>query len=209
MTQTLHYTPGLLAALAVFAFASSATPGPNNLMLMASGANFGMRRTLPHFAGVVVGFCFLIFCVGAGLGGLFKAYPALRQLLTVAGGLYLLYLAWTLATANGIGAKEGASKPMGFWQAFAFQWVNPKAWAMALTAVTTLLPRENSLADLGVASLLFATINAPCVAGWAGFGLALRRYLDRPRVLRAFNLSMAVLLVASMYPMVRELMAAR
>lgn len=207
MTTTLHYTPELLAALAVFAFASSATPGPNNLMLMASGANFGMRRTGPHFAGVVIGFCLLIFCVGVGLGGLFTAYPLLRQVLTVAGLVYLLYLAWKLATAKGIGAKESAGKPMGFWQAVAFQWVNPKAWAMALTAVTTLLPRQNSLADLGVASLVFAAINAPCVASWAGFGLALRRYLDRPRVLKAFNLTMAALLLASMYPMLLELMA--
>lgn len=204
MTTTLHYTPELLAALAVFAFASSATPGPNNLMLMASGANFGMRRTGPHFAGVVIGSSLLIFCVGAGLGGLFAAYPALRRVLTLAGLAYLVYLAWKLATARGIGAKESPGKPMGFWQAVAFQWVNPKAWAMAVTAVT-LLPRQNTLADLCVGCLLFAAVNAPCVASWAGFGLALRRYLDRPRVLKAFNLTMAGLLLASTYPMVMEL----
>lgn len=207
MSATVTFTPDLLAALAVFAFASSITPGPNNLMLMASGANFGLRRTAPHYLGVVLGFAFLVLCVGVGLGGLFVAYPLLRHVLTLAGAAYLLYLAVTLARAKGIGGKEGTGRPMTFWQAVAFQWVNPKGWAMALTAATTFLPKNNTVGDVVVGALLFGAVNAPCVGAWAGCGVALRRVLDRPRVLRAFNITMALLLVASLYPLVLDLMA--
>lgn len=199
-------TPDLIAALAVFAAASSITPGPNNTMLMTSGANFGFRPTLPHLAGVVIGFMVLIVTVGLGLGGLFTAYPALHGVLTVVGAAYLFWLAWKIGTSKGIGTGKTGARPQRFWQAFAFQWVNPKAWAMALGAVTAYAPQQGYVANVLIVAAVFAAINLPCVASWTGFGLGLRRFLDRPAVLRAFNVTMALLLVASLIPSLLELL---
>lgn len=193
-------SPDLLAALAIFAFVSSITPGPNNTMLMASGANFGFRATLPHLAGVSLGFLILLAAVGLGLGGLFAAYPPLHDILALAGGLYLLWLAWKIANSSGLGGGKSAGKPQTFVQAALFQWVNPKAWAMAVGATATFAPRDNYVANILAIALLFTLINLPCVASWTGFGLALRRFLDRPAVLRGFNIVMALLLVASLIP---------
>ncbi len=202
-------TPELLAALALFAFVSSITPGPNNAMLMASGANFGFRATTPHLLGVSIGFFILVVAVGLGLGGLFSAYPELHDILAVAGGAYLLWLAWKIGTAKGISAGNGAGKPQTFLQAAAFQWVNPKAWAMALGAVTAYAPREHYVANILVVSLIFVAINLPCVMCWTGFGVGLRRFLDKPAVLRGFNIAMAVLLVVSLIPLALELIGPR
>jgi threonine/homoserine/homoserine lactone efflux protein len=199
-------TPDVAAALALFALASSITPGPNNAMLMASGANFGFRATGRHLAGVVVGFLVLVLVVGLGLGGVFSAYPVLHDALTLVGAVYLLWLAWKIATAKGIGSGAAGQRPLGFWQAFAFQWVNPKGWAMALGAVTAYAPRDGYVVNVIVVAVVFAAINLPCVAAWTGFGLALRRVLGQPRVLRLFNVSMGLLLAASLYPTLREVL---
>lgn len=198
-------TPELLAALALFAFVSSITPGPNNTMLMASGANFGFRASIPHLMGVSGGFFILVVAVGLGLGGLFSAYPELHDILSVVGGLYLLWLAWKIGTSKGLATSGGAGKPQTFLQAAAFQWVNPKAWAMALGAVTAYAPREHYVANILVVSLIFVAINLPCVMSWAGFGVGLRRFLDKPAVLRSFNIVMALLLVASLIPLALEM----
>lgn len=198
------FRPDLFAALLLFAFASSITPGPNNMMLMASGANFGLRRTLPHWAGVVVGFTLLLLAAGFGLGGLFGAYPVLHDILKWVGGGYLVYLAFRIATAGSLNAKGGgASRPMNFLEAVLFQAVNAKAWAMALGAATTYVPAEHYIGNLLVVIAVFVAVNAPCVALWLGCGVALKRYLDRPAVLRAFNISMATLLIVSLYPLFR------
>ena len=202
-------TPELLAALALFAFVSSITPGPNNTMLMASGANFGFRASIPHMSGVSGGFLLLVVAVGLGLGGLFAAYPELHDVLAVAGGLYLLWLAWKIATSSGLGMGETGARPQTFLQAAAFQWVNPKAWAMALGAVTAYAPRDGYVANILVVSVIFTAINLPCVASWTGFGVGLRRFLDRPAVLRAFNVGMALLLALSLLPVALELWGAR
>ena len=202
-------TPELLAALALFAFVSSITPGPNNTMLMASGANFGFRASIPHMMGVSGGFLLLVVAVGLELGGLFAAYPELHDVLAVAGGLYLLWLAWKIATSSGLGMGEAGARPQTFLQAAAFQWVNPKAWAMALGAVTAYAPRDGYVANILVVSVIFTAINLPCVASWTGFGVGLRRFLDRPAVLRAFNVGMALLLVLSLAPVALELWGAR
>lgn len=202
-------TPELLAALALFAFVSSITPGPNNTMLMASGANFGFRASIPHMMGVSGGFLLLVVAVGLGLGGLFAAYPELHDVLAVAGGLYLLWLAWKIATSSGLGMGEAGARPQTFLQAAAFQWVNPKAWAMALGAVTAYAPRDGYVANILLVSVIFTAINLPCVASWTGFGVGLRRFLDRPAVLRAFNVGMALLLVLSLLPVALELWGAR
>lgn len=198
-------TPQLLLALALFAFVSSITPGPNNTMLMASGANFGFRATVPHLSGVAIGFGVMVLAVGLGLGGLFIAFPRLHDVLAVAGGLYMIWLAWKIATAKGLGGGEGTGKPQTFWQAAAFQWVNPKAWAMAIGATTTYVPAEHYNLNILLVALVFMAVNGPCVAIWTGFGVGLRRFLDRPAILRTFNVTMAVLLLASLIPLVMEL----
>ena len=126
----------LLSALLVFCFVSSITPGPNNFMLLASGVNFGFRRSLPHLAGVAIGFLWLILAVGFGLGTLLTLFPPLHLGLKIAGGAYLLYLAWKIASARTLSdGKTAAARPMTFFQAVLFQWVNPKAWVMAVTAM--------------------------------------------------------------------------
>ena len=202
-------TPELLAGLCLFALATSLTPGPNNMMLLASGANFGFRLTLPHLLGVSMGFVLLVWIVGLGLGAVFAAYPPLHTVLQVLGGLYLVYLAWKIGTATGIGAGTGeAGQPMTFAQAAAFQWVNPKAWTMALGAATTYAPRAHYVVNILIVGLVFGVINLPCCGSWATLGTVMRRFLSRPGILRAFNAVMAALLLASLYPVAAELVGA-
>lgn len=193
----------LLTGLALFSFVSSITPGPNNLMLMASGANFGFRRTLPHMLGVGLGFTGMVTLVGLGLVGLFEAYPLSYDILKVVSVVYLMYLAWKIATSAAPAGSEVAQgaegKPITFLQAVLFQWVNPKAWTMALTALTVYAPSQNLGAVLLVAAV-FGLINLPCVSCWTLLGQQLQRLLTSRRRLVIFNVSMAVLLVASLYP---------
>ncbi|AQA17186.1 lysine transporter LysE [Halioglobus japonicus] len=193
----------LFAGLAMFSFVSSITPGPNNLMLMASGANFGLTRTLPHMAGVALGFTGMVVLVGLGLLGLFDAYPVSYAVLKVCSIAYLLYLAWKIATASsnpaGEESEESTGTPMTFVQAVLFQWVNPKAWTMALTALSVYAPDQSLLAVLLVAAV-FGAINLPCISVWTLAGLQLQRVLTSRRRLVAFNVSMALLLVVSLYP---------
>ena len=192
----------ILTGLAAFSFASSITPGPNNLMLMASGANYGFRRTIPHMLGVGIGFVFMVIMVGIGLVQVFNAIPASYLALKVVSVIYLLYLATRIATAAppGDDARE-AGKPFTFLQAAAFQWVNPKAWTMALTSVAVYAPSQSLLA-VGLVALVFGAINLPCVSLWTVLGEQLRHVLSNPRRLRVFNILMALLLVGSLYPVV-------
>lgn len=184
-------------ALAGFAFASSITPGPNNLMLMASGANFGFRRTVPHMLGISTGFGLMVFLVGIGLAQLFVTYPIIKQVMTVVSVIYMVWLAWKIATAASVGSGRETGQPFTFWQAAAFQWVNPKAWAMGLTAVTTYAYANTTTAMLVVA-LVFTAINLPSVSVWTVAGQQIKRVLSKPAQLRAFNVTMAGLLLASM-----------
>lgn len=187
-----------LAALAAFAFVSSITPGPNNLMLMSSGANFGFRRTIPHALGVGIGFTLMIILVGIGLMGLFDLIPALNTVLKVVSVAYLLWLAWKIANAGAPGDGESPrGRPMSFIQAALFQWVNPKAWSMALTAIALYAPDRNIAAVLFVAAI-FGIINLPSTSLWAVMGMALRGWLSNAWRLAAFNWTMAALLVGSL-----------
>lgn len=187
-----------LAALSAFALVSSITPGPNNMMLMASGANFGLRRTVPHALGVGIGFTLMIILVGVGLMGLFDLFPVLNIVLKVVSVVYLLWLAWKIAGAGAPGDGETPrGKPMSFFQAVMFQWVNPKAWSMALTAIALYAPDRNLLAILFVAAV-FGVINLPSTSLWAVMGVSLRGWLSSPARLRAFNWTMAALLVGSL-----------
>ena len=194
-------TPDLLIALAIFAFVSSITPGPNNLMLMASGANFGFRRTIPHMLGIGIGFVFMILLVGAGLIQIFDAYPVSHTILKIFSVAYLLYLAWKIANAAPAGSGETSGTPLTFLQAAAFQWVNPKAWTMGLTAITVYTP-DRSLEAILVVCLVFGLINLPAVSSWTVLGQQMARVLRNPRHLRMFNWLMAGFLVASLYPVV-------
>ncbi|MEM7222314.1 MAG: LysE family translocator [Pseudomonadota bacterium] len=189
----------LLTALAAFAFVTSITPGPNNLMLMASGANFGFRRTIPHMLGVGVGFVLMVILVGAGLVQIFERYPASYTALKLFSVVYLLYLAWKIARAAPPSAQERSGTPITFLQAALFQWVNPKAWAMALTAVSVYAPTQ-SLGAILLVAVVFGAINLPSVGSWTVLGQQMRRLLTKPAHLRAFNVVMALLLVASLYP---------
>ncbi|MBR2573801.1 MAG: LysE family translocator [Loktanella sp.] len=192
----------ILIALVGFAFASSVTPGPNNVMLMASGANYGLRRTVPHMLGISVGHAFMVFMVGVVLLGVFLTYPALNIVLKVVSAAYMLWLAWKIANAVPPEMKQVTGKPFTFLQAAAFQWVNPKAWFMATTAISAYAPQDRGLVlgSLMVAGI-FATTNLPAVTIWAWIGVQLRRWLGTARRLRVFNISMALLLVASLWPM--------
>lgn len=192
--------PQLLVAFATFAFVSSITPGPNNLMLIASGANFGLRRTIPHMLGIGIGFTVMMVLVGVGLIGLFDAVPASYTILKIVSVAYLLWLAWKIANAAAPGTRGRASgRPLTFLQAAAFQWVNPKAWTMALTAITVYAP-DRSLAAIGLVALVFGLINLPTVSTWTLIGQQMQKLLTDERRLQIFNWTMAALLVASLWP---------
>ena len=194
-------TQDILFALITFSFASSVTPGPNNLMLMASGANYGLRRTIPHMLGISLGHAFMVTMVGVVLLQVFLTYPVLNTVLKIVSVVYMLWLAWKIANAVPPEAKGVTGTPFTFLQAAAFQWVNPKAWFMAITAITNYAPKENGvLVGALTVAAIFAATNLPSVSVWAWMGVQLRRFLDTPRRLRVFNMSMATLLVASLYP---------
>ena len=188
-------------ALIAFAFVSSVTPGPNNFMLLASGVNFGFVRTVPHMCGIAAGFCSLLLGVGFGLGALLKSWLALTFGLKLAGGAYLLYLAWKIAGSRSLGQDQTAVRPISFFQAAAFQWVNPKAWMMGLTAMVLFTDPARPDLSVVLVALAFVLVNFPSVSVWAGFGTVLRRFLSDPVRLKWFNTIMAVLLVATLIPM--------
>lgn len=198
-------TAEMLLALVGFAFATSATPGPNNTMLLASGATFGLRRTIPHMVGICAGIVVMIVAVGLGLGAVFRAMPVLYNLLQVVGIVYLLVLAWRIARSGS--PKQGAQtrRPLGFLGAAAFQWVNPKAWVMVIAAVTAYAPEQHYLTNVLIVAGVLGAVCFLSITLWAGFGTALSRVLHRPRWLRAVNLAMAALLVLSLVPLVIDL----
>ncbi|WP_102958996.1 LysE family translocator [Mangrovicella endophytica] len=190
-------------ALLGFAFVTSVTPGPNNFMLMTSGVNFGFRRTIPHMLGIGFGFLSLLLGVGFGLGALLHAYPPLEIALKVASVVYLVWLAWKIAFSRSMGEADSTARPLRFVDAFLFQWVNPKAWAMALVAMAAYASTEEPVTRVLLVSAAFALVNLPCVSIWAGFGVALRGFLADPKRLRWFNMAMGMLLVLTIIPMLR------
>jgi threonine/homoserine/homoserine lactone efflux protein len=193
----------LLVAFILFALATLFTPGPNNLMLMASGLNFGVRRTLPHMFGVTLGFGFLVLVVGLGLGAVFAAYPPLYTVLKFAGAAYLLYLAWLIANAGPAGGA-GRNEPFSFLQAAAFQWVNAKAWVMAVGAVTTYAALAVYPLNVVLIGGIFVALGTLSSGTWMLFGTGLRPIVTDPRKVRVFNIVMALALVASLVPVFLE-----
>ena len=193
----------IFLALAAFATVTAFTPGPNNIMVTASGVNFGFTRTLPHILGITLGFVVLLLGCAAGLGAIFAAYPPLQIVLKVAGALYMLWLAWKVATSAPSPAEpDEVARPLSFWQAALFQWVNPKAVVIALSAIAIYVRPANWQVDLVVLLVVFGVTTILAVATWTGFGVALRRVLNDPKRARIFNIVMAVLLVVSIVPMV-------
>ncbi|TQF83157.1 LysE family translocator [Elioraea sp. Yellowstone] len=189
-----------LPALAAFAFATSVTPGPNVIMVAASAANHGVRATLPHMAGITIGFPVMIVLVGLGLAGPFAANPDLHTALKWIGAAWIVWLAWKIARAGAPG--EGARRPpLGFLGAAAFQWVNPKAWLLALAAIPAFTrPGGDLVTETLVIAAVFLLVSPPSVGFWAVVGAGAGRILRSPAQLRAFNVTMAILLVLSLVP---------
>ncbi len=188
-----------VGALALFAFVSSITPGPNNVMLWASGLNFGFRRTVRHLAGVNVGFVSLLMATALGLGVAFREIEWLAPMLRIAGSGYLLYLAYRVAT-SGRSQGRSSSRPMSFFEAVAFQYVNPKAWVMGITAGGSFLPTGAGVGrSTAVFGLVFGLVNLPCITAWAAAGSTIGRFLENDRARRIINVVLAGLLVFTVY----------
>jgi len=192
-------TLDLFTALFTFALVTVITPGPNNLMLMASGANFGFRRTVPHMFGIGLGFPSMVFLVGVGVMQVFDLWPVTYTVLKVLSVLYLLFLAWKIAHAAPPKSAHAEGKPLSFLQAAAFQWVNPKAWSMALSAITLYAASRNLTAVLWVAGT-YVGCSVISTTSWTVLGQQMRRLLKNPVRLRVFNWVMAALLVATLIP---------
>ena len=190
-----------LLALTAFGFAAAFTPGPNNIMLAASGMNFGFRRTAPHMSGVVVGFTTMLLGVGLGLGAVFMSYPLAQTALKMIGVAYLLWLAWRIANAAPANPSATA-RPITFIEAALFQWVNPKALVAVVSTMSIFIRPEAAVSDVFVVALVFFAVSIGAVVSWTAFGTALRVLLSDRRKVRIFNIAMALLLVASIAPMV-------
>lgn len=190
----------MLVALSLFCLVSSITPGPNNMMLLSSGATFGLRRSIPHIIGISGGCVLMVLIVAVGLGGIARELPQFYAVLHVVATIYLLWLAWRIATSAGPHNARAEGKPLGLIAAAAFQWVNPKAWAMVVGAVANFSRPETAGGDALTIAAVLILVGIPSITLWAAGGSMLRQFLDRPRLLRAFNWTMAGLLVLSLVP---------
>ncbi|HLT63920.1 MAG TPA: LysE family translocator [Pseudohongiella sp.] len=204
-------TPEQILALMGFVVVMTGTPGPNNMMLLASGANFGFRRSIPHILGITAGCQILLLAIALGIGQLLIRFPPLELLLKVLCGGALLYLTWGLVKPALVAAPAPAvdimddepvvTRPLTFWQGALFQWVNPKAWMMMLTAIATYTQPQSLWSNVLLIGLVFAVLGLPVISVWNLFGASLRQFLQNPLRARIFNLLMGVLLLASMYPL--------
>jgi threonine/homoserine/homoserine lactone efflux protein len=190
--------PELLIPLVLFAFTGSITPGPNTIMLTASGAAFGFWRSLPHIAGITIGFPVMIIAVGLGLGEVFTRYPMLHVALKYIGAAYLLYLAWRISRAGSANGREAGGRPLTFLEAAGFQWVNPKAWMLALSSIPAFTTvGGNYYLELGIIALAFAVACVPSCTAWCMFGVGIRQLISSPEVARVVNLTLAAAVALS------------
>src|SRR4030088_1234376 len=195
----------LFFAFIVFAAVMFFTPGPNNIMLLSSGLNYGFRPTLPHIAGITIGFAFMVGVVGLGLGTIFIAYPVLQTILKYAGAAYLIYLAAAIAISGPpTPGQDNRRGPMTFWGAAMFQWINVKGWVMVIGTITAYAAIASFAWNIVLQTAISLVMGALSTVAWALFGSALRPVLTRPAAVRAFNIVMAVLLLASLYPVLSE-----
>jgi threonine/homoserine/homoserine lactone efflux protein len=198
----------MMLDLVAFCLVSSITPGPNNMMLLSSGATFGVRRTVRHIAGISGGCALMVLVLGGMLAGVVGRLPGLFTALHLVSTVYLLWLAWRIATSAGPHAASKRARPFGALEAGAFQWVNPKAWAMVLGAVTSFARPAHLAVAVPLIAAVLVVVGMPCILLWASFGQMLRRFLSDPKMLRVFNIGMAGLLVASIAPGIWTLISA-
>ncbi len=191
-----------MLSLLWFTFLNSITPGPNNILLAASGVNFGVRASYPQMAGIFVGVVGVTLATGLGLGAVFSEYPVVRDVMRVLGFVYILYFAWRIAFAGSL-SRGDLPHPMPFMASLSIQPLNIKLWITAIATVSLYVRPGHALADTLVVTAAFALTNLPCMFVWAGFGAGLRDFLKVPGRVRAFNLAMAVALVASILPLLR------
>ncbi|MBR0810861.1 MULTISPECIES: LysE family translocator [Bradyrhizobium] len=191
----------LLYAFLIFMIVMYFTPGPNNIMLLSSGLTYGFRRTIPHIVGIVLGFAFMVAAVGLGLGSVFLAYPILQTILKYAGAAYLIYLAAVIAMSGPTkpGEEDGRG-PMTFWGAAMFQWINAKGWVIVIGTITAYAAIAQFPLNIAIQTLISLLVGTVSTVVWALFGTALRPILTSERLVRAFNILMAILLLASLYP---------
>ena len=193
-------------AVILFAITTYATPGPNNTMIMTSGLNYGIQRSMPPYLGIILGFPTMVIAVGLGLATLFDQFPLFHVLLKITGAVYLTFLAWRIATAPVSELSAGKGKPFTFIQAAAFQWINPKAWVMAVGAIATYTAVDSNYSiQVITIALIFLIFGAPCSLLWLWFGASLKRFLQKPDSVKKFNYAMAALLMTSLLPVFNEL----
>jgi threonine/homoserine/homoserine lactone efflux protein len=195
----------LLLAFIVFAIVMFITPGPNNIMVLSSGLTYGFRRSVPHIAGITIGFAFMIAAVGLGFGTIFVAYPVLQTILKYAGAAYLVYLAIAIALSGPpkAGAADGRG-PMTFLGAALFQWVNVKGWVMVIGTITAYAAIARFPWNIAIQTGLALVLGTVSTSIWTLFGSALRPVLTSERAVRIFNIVMAILLLASLIPVFME-----
>ena len=198
----------LFLPILLFAISAAITPGPNNIMLMASGLNFGIQKSIPHLLGVAIGFPIMIIFIGLGFEIAFTEYPLLHEIIKISGVIYLIYLAGRIATTSKQSLEGAKSTPFRFWQAVLFQWINPKAWVMATGAIAayTSMPAD-FFYQVMIIALTFMVVALPCAGSWLVFGSGVKRFLQKPAYQQAFNITMALLLLASIVPVVSELIS--
>ena len=194
----------LFFAFVLFAAVMFFTPGPNNIMVMSSGLTYGFRRTLPHILGVVVGFAFMVGAVGVGFGTVFLAFPILQTILRYVGAAYLIYLAVMIAMAGPPKPGEASRGPLTFWQGAMFQWVNVKGWVAIIGTITAYAAIAKFPVNIVLQVLIFLLMGMASITTWTLFGSALRPFLTSPRLVQTFNIAMALLLLASLYPVFME-----
>lgn len=200
MTDPTHLIPFM-----IFAIVMTGTPGPNNAMVLVSGAKVGVMRTMPLVSGIALGVSLQFVLLGLGLGTLFDAAPGFHTALGVVGAGYILWLAWKIATSGPLEICQDSRPPMGLVAGAAFQWINPKAWALSISASATYIPIENHVLNLCLAGALLAALSMLCVGIWAVGGVALRQVLTRPSYSLAFNISMSIILILTTMPAILRL----
>jgi len=196
----------LLIPIFLFALTAAITPGPNNIMIMASGVNFGTQRSLPHLLGISIGFPVMIVLIGLGFGVVFQKFPVAHEAIRIIGIVYLIYLAWRIANAAKQTEAQKPARPFTFLQSALFQWVNPKAWIMASSAIAAYTSIGNDIfLEVLLIAFIFFLVAFPSAGSWLVFGAAMQQFLQKPIYQHAFNISMALLLIASIIPVMLEL----
>jgi len=191
-----------LLSLMLFTFIASVTPGPNNIMLFASGINHGIKKSLPHYFGICIGFLLLVASVGFGLGALFKQSPFLHQVLKIVGSLYLVYFAWKIGSANSASSNNEKRNPITFFEAALFQWVNPKAWVIAIGAIATFTIQSSVVKSIATIIVMYFFMGLLAMGIWLTLGAGLQRLLNNGKRRRIFNICMAILLLLSIVPII-------